>query len=112
MTKRAEIFSRIIESVCWTKGWGTTGTQRRFPDLCEEEKLALDWLVSNGYLFHFQREEINKRRNWRYSKTIADRYGVTKKGWEVAPKFVKVAMEELPGFALQYRYDWYPRMPE
>lgn len=110
MTRRAEIFARIIASVCWTKGWGTTGTCRMYPE--QENGEDLQWLVDNGWLFHYQYEAYNKARNWRYARSDADIYGLTKKGWSVAKQFVKVAEKEIEGYVIDYQYDSYPRMPE
>ena len=107
MTATAKCFVSLVKGICWTKGWGTTGTTERFPALDIEESKSLEWLEENGYIFHYVRDEYDKHRNWRYAHRTAHRYGITKKGWGVAKKFILASGEEL-----RYQYDSYPKMPE
>lgn len=110
MTETGKLFAEIIYGICWTKGWGTTGTSRQFPDQSHGEELK--WLVENGYLFHYQYTAENKKRNWRYRYSTADIYGLTKKGWSIAGKYIDAYVKEInPDRKLEYMYDWYPRRP-
>lgn len=109
MTRKGKVFTQIIICACWTKGWGTTGTKQMFPDIEDGEEL--NWLVENGYLFHYQYMKHNKHRNWRYEWSTTDIYGLTKKGWEVAGKFIDEYIRENPEFKLEYQYDCYPKRP-
>ena len=109
LTKCGKLFAFIIKDICWKKGWGTTGTSVQFPSTDGPE---LEWLVSNGYLFHYQRDVINRHRNWRYRHSIENIYGLTKKGWAIAGKYVDAAKKEFKDFELEYQYDYYPRRPE
>lgn len=109
MTTTGKVFTEIVLWVCYNKGWGTTGTDRQFPN--QEYGKELNWLVENGYLFHYQYTEENKRRNWRYRYSTADIYGVTKKGWQIAGKYVDAYLKENPDQKLEYREDSYPRRP-
>lgn len=110
MTECGKVFAKIISSVCWTKGWGTTGTTECFAE--QENGAELEWLVSNGYLFHYQREKCDKKRNWRYRYRTADIYGLTKKGWAIAGKYVDAAKKEIEGYEIAYQYESYPHRPE
>lgn len=105
MTERAKIFVKIIESVCWTKGWGTNGSTECFPE--HNGGVELKWLVDNGYLFHFEKEVEQKHRNWRYRYRTQQRFGVTRKGWSVAGKYIDAA-----GIELQYQQPYYPQRPQ
>ena len=109
MTSTGKVFAYIIQSVCWTKGWGTTGTTRMFPSINNGEELQ--WLVDNGYLFHYEIETYDKHRNWRYKYSTADIYGLTRKGWAIAEKYVKAAEAEDPEYKIGYQYEHYPRRP-
>lgn len=111
MTDRGKAFAKVIRDVCWVKGWGTTGTARRFPGIDKEEAKALYWLVENGFLFHYEQDRYDKHRNWRYKHPTADVYGVTKKGWSVAEMYVRAAEKEIPGYRINYQYDYYPHRP-
>ena len=104
MTDKAKLFTRIITSICWTKGWGTTGTTQMHPKYDGEEDLK--WLVDNGYLFHYHTQLSRSRgRYGQYGRRYydADIYGLTKKGWSVAGKYVDAA-----GVELRYQFDHYP----
>ena len=105
MTQYGMVFVDIIKSVCWTKGWGTNGTTEMFPSSENSKELA--WLVANGYLFHYERVECDKHRNWRYRYRTAQRYGITSKGWAIAGKYIDCA-----GIELRYMYDRYPKRPK
>lgn len=109
LTARGKVFADVIKDICWTKGWGTTGITKRFPDT--KNKAELEWLVSNGYLFHFCKEETNHNRNWRYKTHMADYYGITQKGWTIAGNYVDAAAEEIEGYEIDYQFDHYPRRP-
>lgn len=104
MTECAKIFVKIIESVCWTKGWGTNGFTERFPDHDHSAELA--WLVDNGYLFHFQKRGTHSRYRIA-NRHVSDMYGITKKGWAVAGKYVDAA-----GIKLAYQQPYYPQRPQ
>lgn len=104
MTERGKVFVNIITSVCWTKGWGTTGTTTMHPNISNGEDLK--WLVDNGYLFHYHTKLSRSRgRYGQYGRTYydADIYGLTKKGWSVAGKYIDASGEEL-----RYQFPYYP----
>ena len=104
MTECGMVFVNIIKSVCWTKGWGTNGYTERYPS--QEHKAELDWLVDNGYLFHFQKRGTHSRyRIANYH--ISDMYGITAKGWSVAGKYV-----DSYGVELEYQQPFYPKRKE
>lgn len=106
LTERGKVFADIIKDICWTKGWGTTGITKRFPDT--KNGAELEWLVSNEYLFHFRKEETNHNRNWRYKTCMADYYGITKKGWAIAGNYADAATAEIEGYEIDYQFDHYP----
>ena len=112
MTEKAKLFAEIIHSICWTKGWGTTGTTQRHPKYDNEN--GLQWLVDNGYLFHYHTQLSKSRgRYGQYGRGYydADIYGLTKKGWAVAEQFVSAAEKEIPGYEIRYQFDYYPKRP-
>lgn len=109
MTETGKIFSNIIFEVCWIKGWGTTGTSRQFPN--SRYGKELNWLVDNGYLFHYQRTVETTRGGCHYCYNTADIYGITKKGWKIAGRYVDAYLKEHPDAELSYQFDWYPRRP-
>ena len=101
MTDCANVFVKIIKSVCWIKGFGTTGVTEMYPSF--EYKNELDWLVKNGYLFHFQKRNTHSR--YRIANGyMSDMYGITQKGWAVAGKYIDNA-----GIELNYMYDHLPK---
>lgn len=103
MTECGKVFVYIITSVCWTKGWGTTGITT---DPYKEHIVHLNWLVENGYLFHY-RTTLSKGRGryGQYGRRYyeADTYGLTKKGWAVAGNYIDAS-----GTELQYQFPHYP----
>lgn len=114
MTERAKFFAGIISTICWTKGWGTTGTTQMFPNLNPSDGEHLQWLVDNRYLFHYHTQLSKSRgRYGQYGRRYydADIYGLTKKGWAVAEQFVSAAEKEIPGYEIRYQFDHYPKRP-
>ena len=53
-------------------------------EACKMVDNAFDWLVENGYLF------TNTYNRWNGGMQIRY-YGVTEKGWKVAPVYIKIA---------------------
>ena len=103
MTECGKVFVYIITSVCWTKGWATTGITT---DPYKEHIVHLNWLVENGYLFHYRTTFSRGRgRYGQYGRSYyeADTYGLTKKGWEVAGNYIDAA-----GTELKYQFPHYP----
>ena len=108
MTERAKVFAYLISSVCWTKGWGTTGATS---DPYSEHLVHLNWLVDNGYLFHYRATKSRGRgRYGQYGRHYyeEDIYGLTKKGWAVAERYVRAAEREIPGYEIRYQFPHYP----
>lgn len=103
MTERGKVFVQIISNVCWTKGWGTTGVTS---DPYDEHKVHLNWLVDNGYLFYCRVTRSRGRgRYGQYGRKYweEDAYGLTKKGWSIAGKYIDASGEEL-----RYQFPYYP----
>ena len=62
-----------------------------------EEAEMLDQLVKMGYLTKFTTQAYfnNKERNWRYRFVVKNVcFGLTEKGWEVAPKYLAALERE------------------
>ena len=45
LTARGKVFADVIKDICWTKGWGTTGITKRFPDTKNEAELELSHII-------------------------------------------------------------------
>ena len=103
MTECGKVFVQIISGVCWTKGWGTTGVTSHPYD---EHKVHLNWLVDNGYLFHYRTKYSRLRgRYGQYGRRYheVDTYGLTEKGWAIAGKYIDASGEEL-----RYQFPYFP----
>lgn len=62
-----------------------------------EDAEMLDQLVKMGYLRKFTTQAYfnNKTRNWRYRFVVKNVcFGLTEKGWEVAPKYLAILERE------------------
>lgn len=95
MTGKGKAFTKIASGVYERFGFGSTKTVTLYInclDIVDDgySKDDLDWLVKNGYIFHYQVERYNSKRNWRYRYHTDDIYGLTKKGWSVAHKYIKI----------------------
>lgn len=93
MTSKGKAFSHVATWIYEFHGFGSTKTcteYHRALDIISDgyTQSDLEWLVKNGYLFHYQVERCNPKRNWRYKYRTDDIYGVTKKGWSVAHLYV------------------------
>lgn len=103
MTELGATFASVAETITRLHGHGsnkmTTGYTLYECDNFEVDKysrekaLLLDHLVQMGYLRKFTTAPYrnNPTRNWRYRFIVKNVcFGLTEKGWEVAPKYLKV----------------------
>lgn len=95
MTTKAQAFIRIASEVYERYGFGSTKTVTLYPrqlDIIYDKftQYDLEWLIKNGYIFHYQVDRYNPKRNWRYRWRTDDIYGLTKRGWSVAHKYIKI----------------------
>ena len=102
MTKCAKVFCKIIQDICWIKGWKTNGYTERFPHLDGTEN-ELQWLVDNGYLFYFTKRNTHSRYKIA-NNYLSQMYGITAKGWNIAEKYV-----DNYNISLNYQMPYYPR---
>lgn len=99
MTTRGYAFKEIAYHVNLFHGFGSTKTTEvYYSTLCPEcgckyTKADLDWLVDNGYLFHYVwNGKKGSKQDWgHYHNTDHHIYGLTKKGWSVARKYLDAA---------------------
>jgi len=94
VTSKGKAFTAIVSWVHDFHGFGSTKTCTQYLRALDYvndgyTKYDLEWLVKNGYLFHYQVERYDRKRNWRYKFRVDDIYGVTKKGWSVAHLYVR-----------------------
>ncbi len=95
MSGKGKVFTEIIEEIYERYGFGSTKTVTMYPRAiefcrCGYSAYDLEWLVKNGYLFHYEVERYDRKRNWRYKFRTDDIYGVTKRGWAVAHLYSKL----------------------
>ncbi len=95
MTSKGRAFIRIASEVYEKFGFGSTKTVTLYPRALDYfhdgfSEYDLKWLIKSGYIFHYQVERYNPKRNWRYRVRVDDIYGLTKKGWSVAHKYIKI----------------------
>lgn len=95
MTGKGKAFTQIASEIYERFGFGSTKTVTLYPNCLDivydgYSKYDLDWLIKNGYIFHYQVERCNPKRNWWYRYHTDDIYGLTKKGWSVAHKYIKI----------------------
>lgn len=101
MTEIGATFTNIAETLVRLHGFGTNKMTSGYSlykcDNYEIDKYnldkaqLLDRLVEMGYLRKFITAPHikDKHRNWRYQFTVQDVcFGLTEKGWEVAPQFL------------------------
>lgn len=107
MTDLGRAFAHIAETVNRLYGFGsnkmtsgyTTYEDNGFAvsEYDREKAALLEQLVEMGYLNKFVTQPFlnNKTRNWRYRFVVRNVcFGLTKKGWEVAPKYLAVLDNE------------------
>ena len=107
MTNLGRTFAHIAETVNrlhgfgsnkMTSGYTTYETNGFAVSECDREKAALlEQLVKMGYLNKFTTQPFlnNKTRNWRYRFVVRNVcFGLTEKGWKVAPQYIAVIENE------------------
>ena len=81
----------------------------------EETAKHLEQLVKMGYLRKFvgNTYKNNPTRNWRYRFEVKDVYfGLTAKGWEIAPKFLAAYEKEVAHAAFEAKAKAYQKRVE
>lgn len=103
MTEIGRTFANIAESVKRLHGFGSNKMVCGYTvyeddgfavkESCKKQAEMLEQLVQMGYLSKFVTKTFlnNKTRNWRYRFMVRNVcFGLTKKGWEVAPKYIAI----------------------
>lgn len=103
MTELGATFANIAETIVRLHGFGSNKMYCGYnlyeldnyevDEYSKEKARLLDRLVEMGYLRKFttQPYKNNKGRNWRYRFVVKKVcFGLTSKGWEVAPKYLAI----------------------
>ena len=102
MTTRGYAFQDIANYIVTCYEFGSTKTKEVYYSCltprcgCKYTLDDLNWLVENGYLFHYVwlgKSNCSKQSWGAYHSTYHHIYGITKKGWAVAHKYLETREE-------------------